>query len=100
MKKFLLSAVALAALSGTAMAEPAKLNPGQLDEVAGGFLDGYGGFSLVATQDLTQVGSAQTDVVIAQGSGATAALTKAVTAGVSVVVGATAVTSIPTIVTP
>jgi hypothetical protein len=36
MKTILLSVVALGALSGAAFAEPAKMNLGQLDQVAGG----------------------------------------------------------------
>jgi hypothetical protein len=87
MKKFLPVLAAFSLLTGTVMAEPAKLNPGQLDGVAAGldFDDGpLGGYALVATQNGTQVSRGQSDVVFASGPGAAALLKKEVGAEVDV----------------
>lgn len=59
MKTILLSAVALGAISGAALAEPVEMNLGQLDQVAGGVevTDGVDTMALPMGTDLEYTGS-------------------------------------------
>lgn len=66
MKTILLSVVALGAMSGVAIAEPAKMNLGQLDQVAGGVeLPEVGSMDVTGIQDPT----ATTDLASIDGKG-------------------------------